>query len=139
MKEPKSWKKIYRHYQEQINYVLFGCITTIVSVGSFHYFTAAMKMDPLIANVISWILAVLTAYITNRIWVFHSNNHGFIACLKELLEFCAGRLLTLGMEEVIIYFFITKLRLNSMIIKLTSQIIVVLVNYVLSKMIIFRE
>lgn len=138
MKEPKSWKKIYRHYQEQINYVLFGCITTIVSVGSFHYFTAAMKMDPLIANGISWILAVLTAYITNRIWVFRSQNHGIAACAVELLEFCGGRLLTLGIEEGMIYIFITQMGLNSLMIKLAAQIIVVLLNYIFSKLIIFR-
>lgn len=134
----ESLIKLYRRFQEQINYILFGGLTTAVSIGSFGYCTMAMRMNPLLANVVSWILAVLTAYITNRIWVFHSTNHGFVACLKEIVEFCAGRLLTLGMEEFMIYLFITRMGLNSLVVKLAVQVIVVVVNYILSKMVIFR-
>lgn len=95
-------------------------------------------MNPLIANVISWFLAVTFAYITNRIWVFHSNHHGIVACLKEIIEFFLSRLLTLGIEEGMIYLFINVMDLNSLAVKLSAQVIIVLVNYIFSKLFIFR-
>ena len=82
---------------------------------------------------------MLFAYITNRIWVFKSNVNTFTKHLYEILTFFSGRLLTLGIEELIIFVFITVLDFDSMVIKLIAKLVVIVSNYVISKIVVFRE
>ena len=88
---------------------------------------------------ISWILAVLTAYITSRIWVFRSTADTRGAVIKEIINFFGGRAATLAIEELIILVFVTWLQFNSLAVKLATQVIVVLLNYVFSKLWIFKS
>ena len=124
--------------KEIISYIFFGALTTLVSIGSFALFDVVMGIDPLIANVFSWILAVLFAYATNRRWVFDSHAKGARATLREMGSFFAGRLLTLGIEELILLVFITWLGWNDLIVKVAAQLIVLISNYLISKFIVFR-
>lgn len=72
--------EMYRRYKELILYVFFGALCTVVSIGSFAWCDVIMHMDPLIANIISWILAVTFAYVTNSLWVFEAKPHGIKKC-----------------------------------------------------------
>ena len=128
-----------RQCKEITAYIFFGALTTIVSIGTFALLDLAVKMNPLAANVISWVAAVLFAYITNRKWVFESESKGGHHILKEMFGFFAGRLLTLGIEECILLVFITWIGFDDMIVKVAAQIVVLVSNYLISKRIVFRR
>lgn len=131
-------KQLFCKHREIILYVFFGGLTTLVSVGSFILFDAVLHIHELIANVLSWILAVGFAYVTNRKWVFASRATG-TAIWAEACGFYGGRLLTLGLEEGFLLVFATWLQFNSTAIKLIAQVAVLVGNYLISKFLIFRK
>ena len=96
-------------------------------------------MNVLLANAVSWVAAVTFAYVTNRTWVFTQKACGLSGVLGEMGRFFAGRLATLGMEEVILWLFVEQLHFDSMAVKLVAQVLVVLANYVISKLLVFRK
>ena len=108
-------KELYLKYKEIINYLIFGVLTTIVSLATkylllFTILDASNGAELQIAVIISWMLACLFAYITNRIWVFESKDKNIIV---EMIKFFGARLATLGMEMLIMFIFVTALGLNS--------------------------
>lgn len=129
----------YIRNKEVLLYLLFGGLTTLVSLITFWLFHIVLGINELIANIISWIFAVSFAFFTNRIWVFNAPTETFEAFLKQLVSFFGGRLATLGAEELILYVFITRLGLNAMLIKLVAQIVIIVLNYVVSKIFVFRK
>lgn len=147
-KKPNIFKRLfqwsmhtYKKHQEIINYLIFGVLTTIVSLVSY-YLLVLTILDPnngielQIANIASWILSVLFAYVTNRKYVFNSKNKNI---LKELTGFCGSRVLTLLLDMGIMFFFVTLLRGNDKIFKLVSQVLVVIGNYIISKLFVFKK
>lgn len=134
-------KKTYIKYKELINYLIVGILTTIVSLLSYYILvlTILKPNNPLqlqIANIISWIIAVTFAYITNRKYVFKSNNNNIT---KEALKFCSSRLTTLFIDMLLMFIFVSKLKFNDKIIKIIIQIIVTILNYIISKLLVFRK
>ena len=134
----KKIEPFYKRHKEVLLYLFFGGVVTVVSIGSYQLACAVFGIDALISNVISWILAVLTAYITSRIWVFRSTADTWGAVIKEIINFFGGRA-ALAIEELIILVFVTWLQFNSLAVKLAAQVIVVLLNYVFSKLWIFKS
>ena len=134
-------KELYLKYKEIINYLIFGVLTTVVSLVTY-YICVFTVLDPdnaiqlQIANVISWIISVAFAYITNRKFVFESKNSNK---LQEASKFVTSRIATLLMDMLIMFIGVTLLKFNDGIIKLISQIIVIIANYLLSKMLVFRK
>lgn len=137
MKNKVTILDFYKKYKEQILYLFFGGLTTLISIGVFVFFTKVIPLDELIANIISWVIAVLFAFVTNRLWVFESAKDKGI--IKQILSFYAGRLATLGVEEVLLLVFIKLLSLNSIAVKTTAQIVVIILNYIISKIFIFKK
>ena len=90
----KPFRPFYIKYKMPLLYLFFGGLTTVLSIFLFWFFS--LKMSPLIANIISWIVCVIFAYLTNRTWVFESDAKGLKQLGKECLSFAAGRLATLG-------------------------------------------
>lgn len=134
-------RKLYKPYEkhkEILLYMLFGTVATVVSIGTFYLFDKVLCINELIANALSWVITVAVAYLTNRTWVFRSQTKGRQAW-KELLGFYSGRLLTLGMEEGMLFAFVTCLGWDSMAVKLTAQILVLTGNYVISKWFVFKK
>lgn len=129
---------LLKKYRQPILYILFGVGTTFVSIGSFVLLHELCKVHELLANIYSWLFAVAFAYFTNRRWVFASQTKG-LSFWKELVAFYSGRLLTLGIEEVILLVFVTWLSINSTYVKLFAQFGVLIGNYVISKLFIFRK
>ncbi|MDD7280187.1 MAG: GtrA family protein [Oscillospiraceae bacterium] len=129
----------YKKNKEILLYLFFGGLTFLVSIGSYSLFCIAFGMNELIANLISWVLAVAFAYVTNRIWVFNSNQSSVKGIIYEILCFCGGRIVTLLIEEAILFVFITLLAFNSIVVKVVAQIIVIILNYVISKIVVFKE
>ena len=131
--------KLFQKYREPLLYLIFGGLTTIVSIVSYAACERILGMDPLVANIISWILAVSFAYVTNRKWVFESRAVGTGPVLREIVSFFGGRLATLGLEEVMLWVGIRLMGLDSLLVKLIAQIAVILSNYVISKVFVFRK
>lgn len=132
-------KKLYPWYakhKEILLYIFFGGCATVVSIGTFWAFD--LLTDPLIANILSWVITVGFAYLTNRTWVFASKAAGK-AVWAELGAFYAGRLLTLGLEEGILLVFINLLHFPALPVKIAGQFLVLAGNYVISKLLIFRK
>ena len=121
--------------KEFIFYLIFGVLTTIVSL-SVYYFCVLTFLNPnnafqlQIANILSWILAVAFAYVTNRKFVFESKDPNK---LKELIKFVTARLLTLFLDMLVMFILVTLLHFNDKISKLISQVIITISNYIFSK------
>ena len=135
----KPFRPFYTAHKEVLLYLFFGGLTTLVSIGVFALFTSSMGLDPLWANVLSWIAAVLFAYVTNRTWVFADKADTREGILREMASFFGGRLATLGMEEALIALFITWLGFPAMPVKIVSQIAVIAANYFISKFFVFKK
>ncbi len=131
----------YKKNQEIINYLIFGVLTTIVSLVTYYTLVFTIlnpnkALELQLANILSWIISVIFAYITNRIYVFKSKNKNI---KKEFINFCGSRIITLLLDMFIMFFFVTLLHLNDKIFKLISQVLVVIGNYIISKIFVFRK
>lgn len=129
----------YKKHKEFLLYAFFGGLTFLVSIFSYAFFNVTIGINELLANVDSWLFAVLFAFLTNRLWVFDSRTEGKRAFLLQMVSFFGGRLITLVVEEAILFVFITLLAFKSMPVKIAAQILVILLNYIISKRIIFRD
>ena len=141
----KKILEIYEKYKEVINYLIFGVLATIVNLGVKYLllFTILDAVNPVqlqIAVIISWIVACVFAYFTNRTIVFKSKSKDI---LKEAISFFTARLITLGMEMLIMFIFVTALKLNSdlwvVLWSAVSQAVVIVSNYIFSKLLIFKK
>ena len=127
----------YKKNKEMLLYLLFGGLSFIVSIASYVFFDVILAMNELVANVLSWILTVSFAYVTNKIWVFDAPTHTMEAFIKQLVSFFGGRVATLMIEEIILLVFVTWLAFPSVPVKIVAQVIVIVLNYVISKVFIF--
>ncbi len=132
-------KDLYIKYKEVINYLFFGGCTFLVSIISFFLFNKVCNFNEHVANVISWVLAVSFAYITNKKYVFESKTSEKKDLLKEIGSFVSARILTLVMEELILVVGVNLLHIDSMIVKVVAQVVVIVANYFLSKLFIFKK
>ena len=135
----RVFQPVYNKYKEILLYIFFGGLTTVISIASYWMFNQAIGINELIANVLSWILSVLFAFVTNLIWVFQVSIISIRDFLKQILSFYEGRLLTLALEEVFLFLFITILGFPSMITKIFAQVVVMVGNYVISKCWVFKK
>lgn len=133
-----------KRYSEIFKYLVIGGFTTIFNlfIKYLLLFTVLDADNPLelqLAVVISWIASVVFAYVFNRGFVFCSKNEKI---LKEIINFYSARVITLLLEMFIIWFFITFLSLNSnmwvFIFTILSQILVIVLNYIFSKLFVFK-
>ena len=147
-------KTIYNKHREKLWYIVFGVLTTLVGWATFTgviwAWRAAFSLPTddnksqlyfvgfVIAQVLHWVAAVLFAYLTNRTWVFASRATGG-AVLREAAGFFGGRVATLLFEEAVIWVFIKQLALPAMPVKLCVQVAIVILNYLISKLIVFRK
>lgn len=127
---------LYKKYEEIINYLIFGVLTTLVSIVSYFAFSKIFNINYLISNVIAFIISVLFAFVTNKLYVFKSKDKNVI---KELIGFVSSRLFSFGIEMLIMYIFVSILKIDDMITKLINQVIVIILNYVLSKLYVFKK
>lgn len=136
-------KKLYNKYKEIVNYLIIGVLTTVVSLVSFYLvrifvFTNDSQFDIQLANVISWVLAVLFAFVTNKKYVFESKSTGYQKFL-EMIKFYVSRLTTLGVEMFVMWLLTSPLKVDDMISKIIVQFIIVILNYVFSKLFVFKK
>ncbi|MCC0628172.1 MULTISPECIES: GtrA family protein [unclassified Clostridioides] len=130
---------IFKKHKETILYLFFGAFTTLVNIVSYLFFTRVILFNFMIANALAWILAVLFAYVTNKFFVFESKITELRFLFKEFLSFVSFRLLSGIIEMFIMYVMIDLLFVNDIIVKIFTNVVVIVLNYLFSKMIIFRK
>ncbi|MDR3063363.1 MAG: GtrA family protein [Methanobrevibacter sp.] len=121
--------------KEIILYLVFGVLTTLVNIFSYFVLVKIFLFNYLIGNIIAWLISVIFAYITNRKWVFDSEN---INIPLEFSLFLGGRLFSGILDSGLMYLAIDLLSLNDMFSKVMINIIVVIINYLFSKIIVFK-
>ena len=117
-------------------YIIFGVLTTLVNISVYLFLTKICGVNYLISNIIAWVLSVLFAYITNRRWVFESESHNI---LKEMSLFFSGRLFSGIVDTLLMFLFIDILFIDDFISKIIIQVIVIVLNYLFSKVIVFKK
>ncbi|MCC0686336.1 GtrA family protein [Clostridioides sp. ZZV14-6345] len=130
---------ILKKHKETILYLFFGVFTTLINIVSYLFFTRILSFNFILANVWAWIIAVLFAYLTNKFFVFKSMNIDIIFLFKEFLSFVSFRLLSGVIEMLIMYVLIDLLFVNDIIVKVITNIVVIILNYLFSKTIIFKN
>lgn len=132
-------RKLMDQYRAPILYVFFGGLTTLVNIASFYVLERTLGVSTVPATGAAWILSVLFAYVTNRRWVFESKENSRRGILREMGSFFLFRLLSGLMDVGIMYVCADLLGWNSLAVKVASNILVIIVNYIASKLVIFRR
>ena len=132
-------KNICIKYQSFLLYVIFGILTTIVNIIVFFILYNMLHTGHNIAYVVAWFWAVLFAYLTNRVWVFHSTSSATADIVKEVWQFYLARVLTGIIGYFILTFGVDLLRQDANIWNIIQNIFVIVSNFVLSKLIIFKK
>lgn len=127
---------IWNKYKELIMYLVFGGLSFVLNIVLYVFLTQFCSFYELIANIISWIVVIIFVFYTNRKWVFEAARQNN---LKQFLEFVYSRILTLIMEEIILFTGIEIFSIKDIYVKIFGQIMVIIVNYILSKCIVFKK
>lgn len=132
-------RALLRRHREIVSYVFWGVMTTAVNYVSYLLLTEGLRIHYLAGTVVAWVLSVLFAYFVNKLFVFQSRDWAWRVALRELWQMVASRLFSLGLELAIMWLFVDTLRCPHTLVKLCANVVVVAVNYVLSKFIIFKK
>lgn len=130
---------LFAKYKQTILYLIFGVLSTIVNILTYTFCTRNLNIEFLISNWIAWIVAVLFAYITNKFFVFESKKINIKFLIKELSSFVSCRLLSGIIEMILMYTMISLMSLNDFIVKIITNVVVVILNFIFSKLIIFKN
>lgn len=131
-------KELIKKYKEIIMYLVFGVLTTLVNIVSF-YIMDKCNINLYVNNTIAWILSVLFAYITNKLFVFESKSLEPKVVIKEGLSFFGFRLISYFMDMFCIFIMVDIFSINKMISKIVGNVIVIIANYIFSKLFIFKK
>ncbi len=129
-------KNIIQKNKEIIMYLVFGVLTTVVNIVVYYIFSNLLHMNYLFSNAMAWFLSVLFAYVTNRKYVFDSKNNQII---KEAISFFGSRLATGIIDMVLMWFLVNFNIVNDVVAKVVVNVIVVILNYILSKLVVFKK
>ena len=134
--------------KETVLYLIFGVLATVLNIVLFYLFINIWKMSTGLGNILDTIICILFQYFTNRIWVFESKNNGKEA-IKEFIQFILARGLTAIIDQIFVVvgvdFFVAKYvsysqqGIFSVGIKILSNIVVIVLNYIFSKLFVFNK
>lgn len=132
-------KNLLSRYREIILYLIVGVMTTAINGGIYWVCTHFLGLANIPGTIVAWIIAVLFAFFANKVWVFESRSMRLFLVLKEMAEFVSCRLGTGVLDVGIMYLSVDCLGWNGLLMKLISDFIVTLVNFVASKFFIFKK
>ncbi len=140
----ESLKKVFS--RETVTYLIFGFLTTVINLLAFKIFDSIIGNDSIfgkygyqIANFIAWVLSVMFAYITNKLWVFESKSFKAKVLIKEIISFVGARVASYFIEVGGLWLLVTYVGIGKMISKILIAVFVIIFNYVFSKLIIFKK
>ena len=132
-------RKLLIQYKELILYVFWGAATTAVNYCAYFLFTKAIHMHYVLANVLAWLIAVLFAFWANKSFVFESKSWAPDVALPELYKFTGARVFSGALETGILFLTVDLLQGNGNLWKILTSVLVVILNYVASKLLVFRK
>ena len=131
---------LYFNYKEIINYLIFGALCTVVNFIAYFIFAKALGLEEVVSSGLSWFFAVLFAYITNKLFVFESKTNTKKAFFKEISSFFIARILSGILCDVGTFALMVKVFcINDIFSKIVTQVMVIIVNYIFSKIFIFKK
>jgi putative flippase GtrA len=125
-------------FGEMLRYAAIGVLTTLVGIGSFALATDILPLSVLVGNLISNIASILFAYVTNKLIVFRSKCSDMRALWMEFAKFIGARLITMALDEAVVWLLVIIIGFDKYIGKIAALVLVIIANYILSKLIVFR-
>ena len=132
-------RELIHKYADVLVYLFFGVLTTAVNYLVYLPCFNLLHLSAAVSNVIAWVAAVIFAYLTNKPFVFKSHDWSAKTVVPELTKFVGSRVLSGAMETVIIYLTVDLLCWNGNVMKLLSSVLVVVFNYIASKLLVFKK
>ena len=132
-------RKLVTKYRSYILYIIFGALTTLVNMVVYYVCYNVAQIGNIPSVIIAWVLSVIFAFITNKIWVFESKSFSAETLKKEIPSFFGARIATGALDTGIMYLAVDVLHGNGNVWKLISNVIVIIINYFASKWFVFRK
>lgn len=133
----KIMKNSSKNIEKAILYIISWVCTTLISIMLYGFFTRFLEVNYYLSNIISWTGAVMFAFVANRKIVFRSFRDSNVT--KQLIAFLVMRLISLAVEHIILFIFVSTFLFNDMVVKIFAQGVIIIVNYILSKKVVFKE
>lgn len=133
------FKTRWAAYEEGLLYLIFGVLTTVVDFVIYLMMTDVLLVNYLIGNVVAFFGAVLFAFVTNKIYVFKSHDFTGRKVLYEMATFVGARIFSLGLNLAVLYVFVDWFAMNDVVVKVMASVLVVLMNYIISKWLVFKD
>lgn len=132
-------KALFIKYRELITYVIFGGLTTLVDFGVYWIFTRPLPIGKIPAQIAGVAAAIIFAFIVNKRYIFLDKKSGFKAVALQFVSFASMRVLSGAFQTFCLWLFSEKLGLYDMAVKVAVAVVVVILNYIFSKLLIFKE
>lgn len=129
--------ELYKKYREIFWYLVFGVLTTLVNVGAYYLFAHPLSLSVALSTALAWLISVIFAFVTNKLFVFGSKSNKHL--LYEIIAFFGARLATGALDFALMLIFVEVLGAPDLLMKIISNIVVIILNFVLSKIIVFRR
>ena len=130
---------LIKKHKSFIAYGVFGVFTTIVNIVTYNFCYNNLGISNTLSNIAAWILAVTFAYLTNKVWVFDSKSWKWEVLKREVVAFISCRLATGILDIVIMFVCVDILGLHALLLKIISNVLVIILNYIFSKLVIFKK
>lgn len=131
-------KELYIKYEESLLYLVFGGLTTMVDFVIYVLLTDVLLINYLVSNIFAFTGAVIFAFFTNKLYVFKSHSFETMKLLYEMVTFVGARLFSLAVNMIILYVFVEWVGIDDLIVKIGAAVVVVLMNYGISKWLVFK-
>ena len=130
---------LLKKHKSFIAYGVFGVFTTVVNIVTYNVCYNSLGISNTLSNIAAWILAVTFAYLTNKVWVFGSVSWRWEVLKKEIPTFISCRIATGVLDLVIMFICVDIMGWHALLMKMISNILVIILNYIFSKLVIFRK
>ena len=132
-------KRLFLKYKKIIMYGIFGVLTTILNIVTYWFCYDILHIPNIISNTIAWVVAIAVAFITNKLWVFDSKDTKKETVVAELIKFIIARVATGVIDLIIMFAAVDLMQLPAVIFKVIANVIVIILNYILSNILIFKK
>ena len=139
MPEKINIKRLYVKNHEVLSYGFFGVLTTVINYVVYIVLVKLLGIHYIIGNIIAWVAAVSFAFVTNKFYVFRSKSKTWSIVIKEFYKFVFARIATGVMETVLLWIFVDCMHLSDLIMKIITNILVIIGNFVLNKFLVFKK
>ena len=131
--------RFFQKHSGLLRYLVFGALTTLVNFLIYFPCYNLLALGAAVSNALAWAVSVAFAFVVNKLFVFDSKSWAVETVLPEIWKFVSARIFSGVLETGLLFIFVTLLHMNDSVIKIAAGIIVVILNYVMSKLLIFKK